>query len=192
VADIQNGQMMKEGDDSRLLSRFYKQAVKNEHKSTAEGRPVFDEVVFVSIIIPGDKHTKVERKARDEDKERFPNAWARFQNNETAATSGTPLEEWPRVSVSQVAELKAMNIMTVEHIAGLSDSICQKMMGLDRLRTEAKAYIAAAKDQAHAQKLAAELEQRDEKIASLQETVATLAAKLDALSDKPKREKAAA
>lgn len=187
-----NGEMVPQGDERKLLSRFYKQAVKNEAQSTAQGRPVFDEYVFVSIIIPGDKHSKIDRKMKDEDKTRFPLAWRRFQEGLTETVTGTPLSEWPRVSVSQVAELNAMNITTVEQLGELSDIICQKMMGLDRLRLEARAYIKAATDSSYAQGLASKLAERDERIASLEETVALMAAKLDSLDAKPKREKAAA
>ena len=193
MADYQNAEIVPQGDEKKLLARFYKTAVENRGRSTAEGRPVFDEQVFVSIIIPGDKNTKVERKARDEDKARFPLAWQRYHNNETKAVDGTPVEEWPRVSVAQVAELKAMNIMTVEHLADLSDTICQKMMGLDQLRKEARGYIAAAKDASHAQHLACELAKRDDEIASLKGSIAELSAKLDELTPKSgKRERAAA
>lgn len=190
--DYANGQIVPQGDDGRLLVKFYKQAVKNEFRSSQEGRPIFDEHDFISIIVPGDKTMKVDRKVRPEDKERFAPQWARYQNNEQVPLSGTPIDEWPRVSVSQAAELKAMNLFTVEHLAGIADTVCQKMMGLDQLRTEARAYLAAAKDASHAQHLAAELEKRDADIAALKDTIATMAAKLDALTEKPKRERAAA
>jgi hypothetical protein len=188
-----NGQMVPQGDDAKLLVKFYKKAVQNNARSTVEGRPVFDELVYISIMAPGDKNNVIDRKARDEDKVRFPFAWQRYENNATMAQTGTPIEEWPRVSVSQAAELKAMNITTVEQLAGLADTACQKMMGLQALRTEAQAFIAAAKDASHAQRLAAELEKRDEKIAEQAETIASLAARLDALEQRgAKREKAAA
>lgn len=187
----ENGEIIPQGDERKLLARFYKHAIKNEARTIAEGRPMFDEKVFVSIIIPGDKNTRVEREMRDEDKERFPRAWAAFQNADTVSLTGTPVEQWPPLSVTQVAELKAMNILTVEHLAELSDSITQKMMGLGQLRTQAQAYIKAAKDGSHAQALATELAKRDDEIARLNGVVADLGARLDALDKSPKRPKPA-
>lgn len=191
----ENGQMIPQGDESKLLVIFYDHAVQNAFRSTQEGRPVFDKQVWIKIMAPGNKNQIVERKSRDEDRERFPAAWHRYTNRITEAASGTPIEQWPRVSVSQVAEMKAMNILTVEHLAGLSDSVCQKMMGLDRLRTEAQAYMKAAADSAYAQRLAAELAKRDDEIARLNAKLDEFAALLDKLSDKAppgRREKAAA
>lgn len=179
----ENGEIIPQGDERKLLARFYKQAEQNNFRSQAEGRPIFDEFVWVSILIPGDKNTKIERRMTEEDKARFPLAWRRYQQAETVSEVGTPIEQWPRVSVSQVAELKYMNITTVEQLADLSDAICQKMMGLVQLRTEAKAYITAAKDGAHAQNLAAELAKRDEQIERLNEQVAELGRMLEKATD---------
>lgn len=175
---------MSPGTDSKLVVRFYRHPVQNNFKTAAEGRPIFDEQDFISILIPGDKNTKVERKARADDKERFPHQWASFQNQTTVAYEGTPIEQWPQATVSQVAELKALNVFTVEALASLTDSQIQKVgMGGRDLSNKAKAFLAAAKDSSYANLLTDELARRDETIAMQQATIDDLGARLLALEN---------
>src|SRR3546814_2370746 len=50
---------------------------------------------------------------------RFPQHWAQFEAGHTERQIiGTPLKEWPILSTSQVAEMNALNIFTVEQLAG--------------------------------------------------------------------------
>ena len=176
-----NGQIMPQGDERKLIVRFYNEAIKNATKSLQEGRPIFDSVPFIEILIPGDKNTRVNRKVRDEDKEKYPAAWQRFVTGTApnAAAGGTPIEQWPALGVQEVAEFKAMNIYTVEQVAGLSDGMAGKYAGLATLRKMAQAYIKAATDSSEAQRLAVELEKRDEQIDALKNEVKLLAQRLD-------------
>lgn len=192
-----NGTMIPQGEERRLVVRFYHEPVKNNTKSATEGRPIFDELLFIEILAPGDRNTRVNRKVRDEDKARFPAAWARFERGQTTASHGTPIEQWPALGVRDVAEMKAMNIFTVEQIADLPDSFASKYVGLATYRNQAKAYIAAAADSALAQKQALEIEERNARISDLEGQVKDLATKLEQLLDGkpargPKREAAAA
>lgn len=184
-----NGTMIPQGDERKLVVRFYHEPVKNNIKSATEGRPIFDEVLFVEIFVPGDRNTRVNRKARDEDKERFPAAWSRFERGHTAAVTGTPIEQWPTLGVRDVAELKAMNITTVEQIAELPDAFTSKFVGLVTYRNQAKAYLAAATDSALAQRQAVELEAREARIAQLDAQVKELGERLDALMSGKKEQR---
>ena len=171
-----NGQMIPQGDERKLIVRFYLEPQKNNTKSLAEGRPIFDEKLMVEILAPGDRNSRVNRPARDEDKERFPYAWNKFQTNATPANVGTPLEEWPSLTVTEVAEFKAMNLYTVEQVAGMHDGITSKYSGFHTYRKMAQAYIEAAKGPAEAQRLAVELERRDDEIARLNARIDELGA----------------
>jgi hypothetical protein len=164
-----------------LIAEFFPQAIQNNHRSGLAGRPIFETYPFVRILIPGDKHSIVERKATDADKARFARQWRAFQDGEAPVETGTPIEQWPQLTVSQVAEFRAMHIRTVEHLAGLSDGNIAKLgPGGRGLVEKAKAFIAQAKDTAEAQRLAAENESLRNDIAALQEQVAQLAARLEA------------
>lgn len=140
------------GNDEGLYVEFEKVAIQNNFKSEKEGRPIFEEVDFVNIIFPGDKTKKIVRPVNLEgnsvtpsDPARFPRQWAAFQAQEEQSVSGTPITEWPPITKSQAAELKAMNIHTVEALANLPDSAIN-FFGARNLREKADLWLKSAKD----------------------------------------------
>lgn len=187
-----NGTMVPQGDDRSLVVIFHKEAVQNNYKSEQEGRPIFDDVDFVKILTPGDRNTVVDRPVKPDDKTRFPQHWAQYLAMGEVATTGTPVEHWPRLTPSQVAEAKHSNIPTVEHLAQMSDSVVSNMgTGWMGLRTEAKAFLDKAKDAATAQHHAAENDRLRGDLRASQELVAELAKRVEALEAKPDKRKAA-
>lgn len=175
----ENGAIVPQGDERRLVVRFYMRPEQNATKTAAAGRPMFDEHLFVQIRQPGVRGDVTDRRANDADIARFPAAYERYKRNVAQPASGTPLEQWPLLTVSEVAELKAMNILSVEVLAELPDSVADKFMGLRTYRKQAQAYLQAANDAAATSRLASELEKRDEKIAMLVEQVETLSRRLE-------------
>lgn len=150
------------------FATFYTEAVQLGAESERAGRPIFKDVPFVRIVIPGDQNNIIDRKANDMDKERFPEAWARYQRGEATGHTGTPLEQWPAITRSQVKEAKYFEVHTVEQLASLADSHCQRLgMGFMELRTKAKAYLAAAEGNAHNEAQAAEMERLRQELADL-------------------------
>lgn len=162
--------------DKKLYVQFYTRAVMNNFKSAQEGRPIFDELDFVRIIIPGDRNNVVDTEVTQEHRIRFQEQYDRFKKNQEQAVSGTPLEVWPQMTVGMVAELKAQGIHTVEQLADLPDGLAQKFMGSFALRQKAKTFLEAAQGQAANTKLEAELESRDNEINVLKEQVKQLMA----------------
>lgn len=108
-------QMNKETSDG-VLPRFYIEAVPDKRRTEEDGIARFKEVVMVELLYPGDKTTRHKAVVEDSHKRRWPLHWARFQESKKAVESGTPLEMWPQLNRVQVAELKAMNIHTVEQL----------------------------------------------------------------------------
>jgi hypothetical protein len=170
-------------EDKRLLVHFYTEAVKNEAKSAEAGRPIFDEIPMIRIITPGSRDVMV-NVVNDRYKERFPRQWERFTKQLEQSVDGTPLEQVPFLTVGQIAELKAVNCLTLEHLAGMSDQLASKLMGMHSLRQKAKAYLEAANNAAPLTKLQAELEQRDAEIESLRNQLKTLQAQMSKLVKK--------
>jgi hypothetical protein len=135
-------------------------AIKNKSKSEQEGRPIFDEKEMVEVKIPGDKQFSYVGEVTDVERHRWPEIYAAFKRGEERAASGTPLEHWPNAELnkSRVAELKAQNILSVEELAGISDSTLPKLgIGARELREQARAYIERAKEGAGTSKLSAEV-----------------------------------
>lgn len=164
--------------DNKLYVRFYKKATENESKSLEAGRPIFDETDFIRIMVPGDKTTMVDREVHEVDAKRFSRLYKQWKEDQTHTDSGTPLEAWPQIQTGQVAELKAMNVHTVEALAALSDGHAVKIMGSNTLREKAQTFISASKDAAFVNQQAAELAKRDQQITLLMDQVAKLDARL--------------
>lgn len=126
---------------------FFVEAVKNTFRSEQEGRPVYDDIEMVKLLIPGDKNSSPVKRVDDEDRERYPKQYAAFKAGIEAPTEGTPLAEWPPIQKSQVLEFAYFNIKTVEHLAQIHDGQLQNLpMGSRALREQAKAYLDIAQN----------------------------------------------
>lgn len=169
---------MQDGDD-RLFVQFYMGTIPNPIRSEEAGHPVFDEVPFVKIIVPGDKNTVIDTKVENSHKQRFSRAWEQFQRNEEQVASGWPLKEWPGITRAQAEELRHLNIVTVEQLAELADVHGSRIMGYHELKRKAQTALAVAKDQSAAQRLASENELLKQQIATLTEQMQKLSARFD-------------
>ena len=163
--------------DAALLVQFYVRAVQNPFQTTKEKRPIFEDVIYVKIDVPGVKDMQVDRPARSDDQRRFPKQYQHFVNvtQGDSREIGTPLSEWSALTRSQAEEFRALKFYTVESIANASDQNINAMgmMGGGSpyaLREAARKFLSAA----FAQSIPDELAKRDAQIAMLQEQVAKL------------------
>lgn len=141
---------------------FYTRQVPNTFKSKQEGRPIFDEVVFIKKLIPGDSTFTYDQPMKEGQQEEYAVEWQRFLQKKSVESSGTPLDVWPELTDGQRAEFRALNIFTVEQFAGLPDSAGSKIMGLNHLREQARLFISRSKnvaDDARSSEMAAKIEQ---------------------------------
>lgn len=146
------------------------------HASEKEGRPIFEDREFVSIIPIGDPKTVVVREASTNDRERFPEEYAQFKKGEAARPTGTLLSEWPPLRPAQIKMLEYLNIFTVEQLAEIDDLAKQRIgMGANELVILAKAFVAKAKDNAIPQALAAENARMKDEMAQLRAQMAEMA-----------------
>lgn len=199
-----------QGADGRLAIKFYKHAEKNEIESIAMGRPIFHEVDYIKIMVPGDTLSEIDRPVLESDKTRFPIQWANYMNrvNMEGKFEGTPLTEWSLISRSQAEQLRAMKFYTVESIANASD---QQIMNIGMaagmspyaFRDKAKHFLESAKTAADFTNRAEELDQlraenarikaeTDAKMKAMQEEFdAKLSSLLAAVGEKKPRAKKA-
>jgi hypothetical protein len=154
---------------------FFREAVKNEVKSAEAGRPIFDEVDMIRVITPGSRDVLV-TKANQHYKDRFPKHWDLYQRKQEQIGDGTPLDQVPFLTVGQIAELKALNVMTLEQLAGLADNVAHRFMGFNDMKRKAQQYLEAAKSAAPITKLNEELAKRDAEIEALKQQMAQLIA----------------
>ena len=133
-------------DKGKLVVLFHPVQVENKFKSNLQNRPVFEEQIFITKIVPGDSKLVIDRKLRDSDKDEFPEAWARWERTKSNRIPGMPIESWHSISDTQKAEFKALQIHTVEQFANLPDSAADKIMGFHDLHSKARVFIEAGKD----------------------------------------------
>ena len=176
---LNNGDIVGLEQDKAQFVEFFTEAVHHKFKSEEEGHPVYVDKPFVKIMTAGSRD-EVIRPIKDSDKQRWPREWEFYEKNEEIAVEGWPIEQWPALSKSQIAELKHMNIPTVEALAALSDTGIQNVgMGARELVAKAKAALEAANGNAGLEKLAAENERQKDEIEILKSQVAELAAKVE-------------
>lgn len=157
-----NNYHVKHGDDNGLYVEFYHEAVLNEERSKDEGRPIYEEKEYISIHIIGDTKTVRKRPVKHDwsgntppDIQRWPHQYEAFKNQEKHVSEGTPITEWPVITKSDAMSFKAMNIHTVEQLAGLQENNLN-WLGARAMRDKAAAWIAQAKDGSGITKLQAE------------------------------------
>lgn len=154
--------------DEALIVTFYERAVLNRARSEADGVARYDNREYVRILVPGQKLNVVDQPARDEHRKRFPRAYQAYREGREQRPEGTPIESWPYLTPAQVAELRALSILTVEQMAGLSDAGLQQIgMGARDLQTRAKAFLAGTS--AENQQLRGELDALKAQLAELTE-----------------------
>lgn len=172
--NMANGRLPDGGQKTdRNIVEFFKHSIQDDEASAQSGRPVYRDVTMVRIAQPGDKNLVVERKARDADKVRFSRQWSAFERSEEMAADGWPLEHWTLLDRSKARELKYFNIMTVEHLAGLTDDQMSQigMLGLRTLVRQARAALEHAKTGQIPAAIVAENEKQKNEIAILRKQI---------------------
>jgi hypothetical protein len=173
-------------EDEKLFVQFYMGSVENVEKSEAAGHPVFDAIPFVKILVPGDRSTMIDTRAGLQYPKRFPRQWQMFQQNESQALEGFPLREWAAITRAQAEEMAHLNVYTVEQLATLPDVYGAKLMGFQNLRRKAETFLAAAKDSAFAEKMAAANADLKVQLDATQQELARLSQKFDAMQNAKK------
>lgn len=159
---------------------FEMRAIPNPRKSREQGRPIFDELEYVMIYIVGDKNTVASERVKDEHRKRWPNEYAAFKAGRQQSSSGTPIEQWPALGISQVAEFKALHIHTVEDLAALTDAGIGKIGVGGRTWVErAKAFLEAASGGAPADRLQHENDQLRAQLDAMERKFADLSARVE-------------
>jgi hypothetical protein len=194
-------------DTSHLRIKFYSSDVRNENKSKLAGRPVHDTVDMVEIRFPGDTKTIINAFADDPSKmvaghgyvnykQRFPRHWEVYERTKVNLEDGTPLGELTAIESAKRADLKAINIHTVEALASLSDTNMKKLgMEGSKLRDIAKAYLDRASGNATETRLIEENAEMKTQMSALEAELTRLKAQSEGATSKtlsvPAKDKAA-
>lgn len=172
------------GGDKTMIAMFYNKAIQNPQKSLENGRPYFEDVIYVRIHPPGERLNIVDRPANATDKRRWPMQWAQFMENRVQMPEGTPVDLLYPDQPSVAAVLRANHVYTIEQCAELSGNAIEEIgMGSQRYVNDSKKYLEAANKGVGASQLRRELEDRDGKIRTLEHQISLLQAKVEQLQD---------
>jgi hypothetical protein len=197
--------------DAALVALFRHRAVQNPGKSREAGRPIFDDVEEVEIRAPGSKDVKVfpatafshwrtDIYTGAQEKvtyaERFHRQYRQFKEHAQQTKSGTPLVSVTFLTEARKAEMRALNIYTVEQLAQIDGQELKNLgMGGRDLKNQAQAYIDDAKNYAPVLELQARLDAAEARNQVLEQDVtilkqrkAEVEAQFDAMSDPELRE----
>jgi hypothetical protein len=163
---------MAPGPDGSFL-RFFYDTARNDRASTAENRAIFDTVLVVDIITPGQKAstprfeleriwseqtckalgvTGSKRSYKYTEYEEQIEKYKRMEQGDDFG--GTPLKMWPRIDRGLAATLAGAHIHTVEALAQVSDGNLGNLgLGGRELREQAKAFLLAAEGGAEVSQL---------------------------------------
>lgn len=161
--------------DASLVVIFKNHAVKNEARSAAEGRPIFDDQEICEIRIPGSRNTVPVHPATERSHwvtdphtgeqsqityaERFSHQYQQFKARQTQTMRGTPLDFVPFLTEARRAELRALNVYTAEQLAGVDGQELKNLgTGGRDLKNAAMEFLAEAKTNAPNTQMLAELE----------------------------------
>lgn len=172
------------GADKSVFAKFYFMPVKDEHASAEQGRPIFNDVEFVEIIVAGDATNQIQRQATDQDRQRFRAAYGNFKDGNAEALVGTPLTEVTWLGKSQVEELSYLKVRTLEALAELNDTVCGKYPGFYDLKRRAMAHMLASEKAAPLEAVHAENQLLKQQLEALMVTVNDQTQMLKELKDK--------
>ena len=160
--------------DDRLVVTFKHQALPDEAKSLAEGRPIFVDREICEIRVPGGGDVKVfhanefarwvidansGQQYQQTYAERFQRQYQQFKAHAAQTKSGTPIEYVAFLSAARRAELKAQNVYTLESLADIEGAELKNLgPGGREMKNQAMALIAHGKASAPDLQLKNEIE----------------------------------
>ncbi len=168
--------------DENLLVKFFIKQKQDQAATLKEGRPIFKDVEYIDIKVPGNRSGGACRPANYRDKQRFPRHYAAFQQRKEMPTEGTPLKEWPLMSRSQVEELSFHHVKTVEQLVEMSDTVASQFMGMNDLKRKAIMWLESTEETARIneiQSLKDANENKDKKIMTLESQMLNLMERFD-------------
>lgn len=172
------------GGDRTLVVMFYMKPVHNPQKSNEQGRPFYEDKIYVRIHPPGERLNIADRPATEDDKRRFPMQWNQFKDNKLQTADGTPVELLYPDQPSIAAMLRASGVQTIEHCAGLSGTAIDSIgMGAQKYVNDAAKYLEASNKGVAASQLRHELEERDNQIRTLTKQIDMLKEQLAKINE---------
>ena len=164
--------------DSNLFVQLHTKAVYQSHASVTAGRPIFKDEDYIKIIPRGSQLAVIDAPYNSGNyPKRFHKQYDAWKAGQAGAQTGTPLESFPLLlgKPAVVAELKAINIHTVEQLKELPDLYAGQIMGGHNLKQKAIEWMDETQGaSAVMAKMGQENEQLKQAMAEMQRQLAEL------------------
>ena len=173
--------------DENLLVKFFTKQRQDNAATKEAGRPIFKDVEYVDIKVPGQRSGGACRPATFRDKQRFPRHYLAYEQRKEMPQEGTPLAEWALMTRTQVEELSFHNVKTVEQLVSMSDTLASQFMGMNTLRAKAKTWLEDSEETARIneiESLKTSNNEKDEKILNLESQMLSLMERFDKMDSK--------
>lgn len=168
--------------DEKLLVQFSMYPHPDRDETAKQGRPVYKDMEYVMIMVPGDKDSIIHRPAWEKDRQRFPRQYQAFQNKKSQeSVAGTPLRMVGFLTLGQMKELEYFNCYTVEQLANISDAHAGRFMGIQKLKQLANDYLTAAKETAPLTQIRSEIEKKNSELEAANVALADQGKRIQAL-----------
>jgi hypothetical protein len=133
--------------DRNLAVDFFREEIPDPKKTEEMGRPMFRTVEMCSIRVRGTQDTVVGRvdKMQPDPRKRFRRKYEDWKTDKGVEVEGTLLREWGFMDRATAKSYEALDILTVEQLAGLSDAVCQEHRGSLADRQKARDFLDKAK-----------------------------------------------
>ena len=167
-------QVDRKNTDDALVVIFKNAAIPNDAKTAAEGRPVFDDMEVCEIRAPGSRNTTVQPatavshwitdpitggQTKLTYAERFRRQYRQFKEAQHQTIAGTPLDYAPFLTEARRAELRALNVYTIDQLAGIDGQELKNLgVGGRDMKNRAIEYLEEAKTKSVHTRLAQENE----------------------------------
>ncbi len=174
--------------DASIVAVFKQMAFKNEAKSAKEGRQIYDDWEVCELRYPGssnvgvypadavshwDKNPITGEQMPLTYAERFPHQYNQFKAHAQQTKEGTPLVFMTFLTEARRAELRALNVYTVEALAAIDGAELKRLGHNGRdLKNQAMEFIKDSAVNSTNTKLIAELEALRARNAILEEDLA--------------------
>lgn len=145
---------------SHITPQFFDELRPTDQVDETTGTKKFVSVEYVRLLMAGSKDSPVKR-VTPQVKQQFPDhyaAWKATRINPDMIGDGIPLTLWPACPPAVAKSLELLNIYTVQHLAGVPDTVLSNpsAIGLRDLREKAKTFLESAKTTAPIARLEAE------------------------------------
>lgn len=153
---------MLERRDIPAYVRFERRPVEDRASGNREGKYMSKDLDYALVTPPYSKDCFVavatewlEQMKRDAREGRLPQEWCdryvmqyeHWKRGEELPLNGTAIKGWSVISPAQMKNLIAINILTVEDLAGVNEEGLRRIgMGASELRDKAKSWLAQTAD----------------------------------------------